>query len=67
MQAEKVHAMMQANYEYGAATTLDVLDSQTALTVARNAQISATFDYEMAKARLRLASGNPILDGEVDR
>jgi outer membrane protein len=65
-QAEKVHTMMQANYEYGAATTLDVLDSQIALTIARNAQISATYDYEMSKARLRLASGSPILDKEVN-
>ncbi len=65
-QAEKVLAMMQANYEYGAATTLDVNDSQTALTVARNSQISATYDYEMAKARLRLATGSPILDREVN-
>jgi outer membrane protein len=66
-QAERVHAMMQANYQYGAATTLDVEDAQTALAVARNAQISATYDYEMAKARLRLASGSPILDTEVSR
>ncbi len=66
-QAERVLTMMQANYDYGAATTLDVLDSQTALTMARNSQIGATYDYEMAKARLRLASGSPILDTEVDR
>jgi outer membrane protein len=66
-QAEKVLSMMQANYQYGAATTLDVLDSQTALSLARNAQISATYDYEIAKARLRLASGSPILDQEVDK
>jgi outer membrane protein len=63
-QAEKVLVMMQANYQYGAATTLDVTDSQTALALARNSQISATYDYQMAKARLRLASGSPILDGE---
>jgi outer membrane protein len=66
-QAEKVLSMMQANYQFGAATTLDVSDSQTSLSLARNSQISATYDYEMAKARLRLASGGPILDEEVDR
>jgi outer membrane protein len=66
-QAEKVLTMMQANYEYGAATTLDVLDSETACALARNTQIGVTYDYEMAKARLRLASGSPILDGEVDQ
>jgi outer membrane protein len=64
-QAEKVLAMMQANYQYGAATTLDVVDSQTALTIARNAEINATYQYQVAKGRLRLAAGMPILDGEV--
>jgi outer membrane protein len=66
-QAEKVLGMMQANYEFGAATTLDVLDSQTALSLAKNSVIGATYDYEMAKARLRLATGSPILDGEVNQ
>jgi outer membrane protein len=66
-QAEKVLAMMQANYEYGAATTLDVIDSQTALALSRNSLISAAYDYEIAKARLRLASGSPILDREVNQ
>ena len=61
-QAEKVLEMMEANYKYGAATTLDVMDSQNALAMARNARIAAIYDYEMAKARLRLAAGNPILD-----
>jgi len=66
-QAEKVLTLMQANYQYGAATTLDVTDSQTALAEARNSQIGSTYQYEMAKARLRLASGSPILDMEVDQ
>jgi outer membrane protein len=66
-QAEKVLTMMHANYQYGAATTLDVSDSQTALVLARNSQIAAIYDFEMAKARLRLASGSPILDKEVAR
>ncbi len=65
-QAERVFQLMQANYQYGAATTLDVVDSQTALALARNTEIGATYEYEMAKARLRLASGSPILDPEVD-
>jgi HAE1 family hydrophobic/amphiphilic exporter-1 len=66
-QAEKVLEMMQSNYQYGAATTLDVFDSQTALTVARNAVIGATYQYEMAKGRVRLAAGMPMLDGEGKR
>ncbi len=66
-QAEKVLQMMQANYQYGAATTLDVVDSQAALTVARNAVIIATYQYQLAKGRLRLAAGMPILEGEANR
>ena len=66
-QAGRVLEMMQANYQYGAATTLDVMDSQTALAVARNTQIVAIYEYEMAKARLRLASGSSILDQEANR
>jgi outer membrane protein len=66
-QAERVRSMMQANYQYGAATTLDVVDSQTALAEARNNQIFAFYDYEVSKARMRLASGSPILDREVDQ
>ncbi len=66
-QAQKVLEMMQANYRYGAATTLDVVDSQTALTLARNTVIRATYLYEVSKARLRLAAGRPILDEEAIR
>jgi len=65
-QAVKVLTMMQANYEYGAATTLDVVDSQAALTVARNSEINATYFYEMAKARLKLAAGSQILSEEME-
>jgi outer membrane protein TolC len=64
-QAERVLTMMQSNYEYGAATTLDVVDSQAALTIARNSEINATYLYEMAKARLKLAAGSQILGEEV--
>ena len=64
-QAERVLSMMQANYQYGAATTLDVVDSEASLVAARNAQMNATYQYEVAKARLRLAAGSPILDEEV--
>ncbi|MCL5743412.1 MAG: TolC family protein, partial [Acidobacteria bacterium] len=34
-QAERVLTMTQNNYRYGAATTLDIVDAQTALTLAR--------------------------------
>jgi len=66
-QAEKVLKMMQANYQYGAATTIDVLDSQTETLLAREVLITAIHAYEVSKARLRLAEGAPILDQEAGR
>lgn len=56
-QAEKVLAMMQNNYKYGAATTLDILDSQAALSVARTDLLRGLHDYCVARANLRWAVG----------
>jgi outer membrane protein len=60
-QAERVLEMMESNYRFGAATTLEVMDSQNALSVARNARIAAIYEYEMAKATLKLVSGGEIV------
>jgi len=56
-QAEKVLAMMQNNYKYGAATTLDILDSQAAVSVARSDLLRGLHDYCIARANLRWAIG----------
>lgn len=56
-QAEKVLAMMQDNYRYGAATTLDIVDAQTALSVARTNLLRGLHDYSVARANLRWAAG----------
>jgi outer membrane protein len=56
-QAEKVLAMMQNNYRYGAATTLDILDAQTALSVARTNLLRGLHDQSLARANLRWALG----------
>ncbi len=56
-QAEKVLAMMQNNYKFGAATTLDVVDSQTAVTVARTNLLRGLHDHSVARANLRWAAG----------
>ncbi len=56
-QAEKVLTMMQNNYKYGAATTLDILDSQAALSVARTDLLRGLHDYCIARANLRWAIG----------
>jgi outer membrane protein len=56
-QAEKVLIMMQDNYKYGAATTLDILDSQAAVSVARTDLLRGLHDYCIARADLRWSIG----------
>ncbi|MCL5744995.1 MAG: TolC family protein [Acidobacteria bacterium] len=56
-QAEKVLAMTQNNYKYGAATTLDVVDAQTAVSVARTNLLRGLHDFAVARANLRWAAG----------
>jgi outer membrane protein TolC len=56
-QAEKVLSMMQNNYKWGAATTLDILDAQTAVSVARSNLLRGLHDYAVARANLRWAMG----------
>jgi outer membrane protein len=56
-QAEKVLAMMQNNYRFGAATTLDIVDAQTALSVARTNLLRGLHDYAVARAGLRWTVG----------
>jgi HAE1 family hydrophobic/amphiphilic exporter-1 len=52
-QAQKALDMTQANYNYGAATTLDVLDAQAALTLAESNRIQALYQHANARATLR--------------
>jgi outer membrane protein len=56
-QAEKVLTMMQNNYKYGAATTLDIVDAQTAVSVARTNLLRGLHDYSVARANLRWTTG----------
>jgi len=59
-QAERVLAMMQENYKYGAATTLDIVDAQTALAEARTNLLRGLYDYSVARANLLWTAGkNP--------
>lgn len=52
-QAEKVLSMMQNNYKWGAATTLDILSAQTALSSARTNLLRGMHDYCVARANVR--------------
>ena len=52
-QARKALEMTEANYKLGAATTLDVLDAQAALTQAESNRIQALYAHANARAGLR--------------
>lgn len=56
-QADRVLEMTQANYKYGAATTLDIVDAQTALSMARTNLLRGLHGYSVAHANLRWTLG----------
>ncbi|HZT32691.1 MAG TPA: TolC family protein [Bryobacteraceae bacterium] len=56
-QADRVLEMTQANYKYGAATSLDIVDAQAARTVARINLLRGMHDYTIARANLRWLVG----------
>jgi outer membrane protein TolC len=56
-EADRVLEMTQNNYKYGAATTLDIVDAQTAVTVARTNLLKGLHDYSLARANLRWVMG----------
>jgi outer membrane protein TolC len=61
-QATRALQMTQANYQHGAATTLDVLDAQAALTLAESLRLQSLYDHANARATLRFAMGQEPLD-----
>jgi HAE1 family hydrophobic/amphiphilic exporter-1 len=63
-QARRALEMTEANYRLGAATTLDVLDAQAALTQAEFSRIEALAAHANARAGLRYVTGqSPLEDG----
>ena len=56
-QAEKVLNMTQDNYQYGAATTLDIVDAQAALSMARTNLLRGLHDYSVSRASLLWTMG----------
>jgi len=56
-EGEEALRLANARAEAGAATQLDVLSAQTALTEARTTQIQALHDYAVARARVERAIG----------
>jgi HAE1 family hydrophobic/amphiphilic exporter-1 len=63
-QARKALEMTEANYRLGAATPLDVLDAQAALTQAEFSRIEALYAHANARSGLRYVMGqDPLADG----
>lgn len=56
-QAEESLRLARSRFDVGAATQLDVLQSQQALTEARDNEVQAIYAYNIALARLRKATG----------
>jgi HAE1 family hydrophobic/amphiphilic exporter-1 len=61
-QAQRALDMTQANYQHGAATTLDVIDAQAALTQAESNRLQGLFDHAMARALLRYVMAQDPLE-----
>ena len=62
-QARKAFDMIQANFRLGAATTLDVIDSQAALAQAQFGRVEALHAHANARAGLRYVMGqDPLAD-----
>ena len=61
-QARQAAEMTNANYQLGAATTLDVLDAQAALTQAEWTRVEALHAHANARAGLRYVLGRDPLD-----
>jgi outer membrane protein TolC len=66
-QAQKALDMTQANYQYGAATTLDVIDAQAALVLAESNHLQALYEHAMARAALRYVMARDPLEPQESR
>jgi HAE1 family hydrophobic/amphiphilic exporter-1 len=66
-QARRALEMTQANYNHGAATTLDVLDAQAALTLAESNLVEGLHEHASARATLRWVMGRDPLDEAGER
>jgi HAE1 family hydrophobic/amphiphilic exporter-1 len=61
-QAQKVLDMTQANYRAGAATNLEVVDAQSALTLAESLRVEALYEHASARAAVRYVMAQDPLD-----
>lgn len=61
-QADKAHDIMEKSFEIGAASYLDLRDSELALTRARLAYYQSIFNYLVAHSELELLLGNADIE-----
>lgn len=61
-QADKAHNIMEKSFEIGAASYLDLRDSELALTQARLAYYQSIFNYLVAHSELELLLGNADIE-----
>lgn len=61
-QADKAHSIMEGSFEIGAASYLDLRDSELALTRARLAYNQAIYNYLIAHSELELLLGNAPIE-----
>jgi multidrug efflux pump len=66
-QAQESVRLARSRFDVGAATQLDVLQTQQALTEARDNEVQSLHDYQVALARLRKAMGvlDPLASDEL--
>ena len=58
--AVKALGLVQARYDEGASTQVEVLSAQTALTDARTTYVQGLRDYSVARTRLLRATGEDL-------
>lgn len=63
-QAERANDIMQQSFEIGAASYLELRDSELALTNSRLSYIQSIYNYLVAGAELELLLGNAVVPGE---
>ena len=61
-QADKAHSIMEKSFEIGAASYLDLRDSELALTRARLAYYQSIYNYLVANSNLELLLGNADIE-----
>lgn len=61
-EAERAHDIMQRSFEIGAASYLDLRDSELSLTRARLTRFQAIYNFLIAQSELELLLGNAPID-----